>query len=38
MVGAHGGKVTVGEGLDGRGATLTLHLPLHAQPQAEGEV
>ena len=38
MVGAHGGKVTVGEGLDGRGATLTLHLPLHAQPQPEGEV
>jgi two-component system sensor histidine kinase KdpD len=37
MVGAHGGKVTVGEGLDGRGATLTLHLPLHAQPQLEEE-
>jgi two-component system sensor histidine kinase KdpD len=37
MVGAHGGKVTVGEGLDGRGATLTLHLPLHAQPPLEEE-
>ncbi|MNP55658.1 Sensor protein KdpD [compost metagenome] len=37
MVGAHGGRVTVGEGLDGRGATLTLHLPLHPQPQLEEE-
>lgn len=35
MVGAHGGRVTVGEGLDGRGASLTLHLPLTTQPQAE---
>ncbi|WP_271411889.1 sensor histidine kinase [Pseudomonas sp. Q1-7] len=37
MVGAHGGRVSVGEGLDGRGATLTLHLPLHPQPQLEEE-
>ncbi len=37
MVGAHGGRVTVGDGLDGRGATLTLHLPLHPQPQLEEE-
>lgn len=37
MVGAHGGRVTVGEGLDGRGACLTLHLPLHPQPQLEEE-
>lgn len=37
MVGAHGGRVTVGEGLDGRGATLTLHLPLHPQPQLEDD-
>jgi two-component system sensor histidine kinase KdpD len=37
MVGAHGGRVTVGEGLDGHGATLTLHLPLHPQPQLEEE-
>ncbi|SIQ46689.1 sensor histidine kinase KdpD [Aquipseudomonas alcaligenes] len=37
MVGAHGGRVTVGEGLDGRGATLTLHLPLHPQPLAGEE-
>lgn len=37
MVGAHGGRVTVGEGLDGRGACLTLQLPLHPQPQLEDE-
>ncbi len=37
MVGAHGGRVTVDEGLDGRGATLTLHLPLQEQPAAEEE-
>lgn len=37
MVGAHGGRVTVGEGLDGRGTTLTLHLPLHPQPRLEEE-
>ncbi|MDG9924156.1 MULTISPECIES: sensor histidine kinase KdpD [unclassified Pseudomonas] len=37
MLGAHGGRVTVGDGLDGLGATLTLHLPLHAQPQLEEE-
>ncbi|WP_263146752.1 sensor histidine kinase KdpD [Pseudomonas sp. RIT-PI-AD] len=35
MLGAHGGRVTVGEGLDGRGAALTLHLPLHPQPTDE---
>jgi two-component system sensor histidine kinase KdpD len=35
MLGAHGGRVTVGEGLDGRGASLTLHLPLHPQPPAD---
>ncbi|MBM7062165.1 sensor histidine kinase KdpD [Pseudomonas sp. UL073] len=37
MIGAHGGRVTVGEGLDGQGTTLTLHLPLHPQPQLEEE-
>ncbi|UUY07555.1 sensor histidine kinase KdpD [Pseudomonas sp. J452] len=37
MLGAHGGRVTVGEGLDGRGASLTLHLPLHPQPLLEEE-
>lgn len=35
MVGAHGGRVTVGEGLDGRGASLVLHLPLYPQPPLE---
>jgi len=33
MLGAHGGRVTVAEGLDGCGASLILHLPLHPQPQ-----
>jgi two-component system sensor histidine kinase KdpD len=37
MVGAHGGRVSVGEGLEGRGTTLTLHLPLHPQPVLEEE-
>lgn len=37
MLGAHGGRVTVGEGLDGLGASLTLHLPLHTQPSMEDE-
>lgn len=37
MVGAHGGRVTVDTGLDGRGATLTLHLPLHPQPLGDSE-
>ena len=37
MLGAHGGRVTVGDGLDGRGASLTLHLPLQTQPQLEEE-
>ncbi|HEX5844180.1 MAG TPA: sensor histidine kinase KdpD [Pseudomonas sp.] len=38
MLGAHGGRVSVGEGLDGQGASLTLHLPLHPQPQMEEEL
>lgn len=33
ILGAHGGAVTVADGLDGRGATLCLHLPLQVQPQ-----
>ncbi|MBT8765262.1 sensor histidine kinase [Metapseudomonas boanensis] len=37
MVGAHGGRVSVGDGIDGQGTTLTLHLPLHPQPQLEEE-
>ncbi|KRV68102.1 sensor histidine kinase [Pseudomonas citronellolis] len=35
MVGAHGGRISVGDGLDGRGTTLTLHLPLQRQPDLE---
>jgi two-component system sensor histidine kinase KdpD len=37
MLGAHGGRVTVGEGLDGHGACLTLHLPLHPQPTGDAD-
>ena len=37
MIGAHGGRVTVDDGLDGLGATLCLHLPLHPQPQQQKE-
>ena len=37
MVGAHGGRISVGEGIDGRGTCITLHLPLPEQPQPEGE-
>ncbi|MCM2318114.1 MAG: sensor histidine kinase KdpD [Pseudomonas sp.] len=35
ILGAHGGSVSVGDGLEGRGTTLTLRLPLLAQPQAD---
>jgi len=37
MLGAHGGRVTVSEGLDGQGTTLVLHLPLTAQPPLANE-
>lgn len=37
MVGAHGGRIGVGDGLDGRGTCITLYLPLQAQPAAEVE-
>jgi len=32
MVGAHGGRVSVDDGLDGRGTTLRMHLPLPTPP------
>ncbi|KTT41089.1 hypothetical protein RSA46_24070 [Pseudomonas oryzihabitans] len=32
MVGAHGGRVSVDDGLDGRGTTMRMHLPLPAPP------
>jgi two-component system sensor histidine kinase KdpD len=37
MVGAHGGRISVGDGIDGQGTCITLHLPLQAQPEAEME-
>jgi two-component system sensor histidine kinase KdpD len=37
MVGAHGGRITVGDGIDGRGTCISLHLPLQAQPDADIE-
>ncbi|MHC8298814.1 DUF4118 domain-containing protein [Pseudomonas sp. ZS1P83] len=35
MVGAHGGRISVADGIDGRGTCITLHLPLQAQPAFE---
>ena len=35
MVGAHGGRISVDDGIDGRGTCISLHLPLQAQPHAE---
>jgi two-component system sensor histidine kinase KdpD len=37
MVGAHGGHISVADGIDGRGTCITLHLPLQAQPGYESE-
>lgn len=37
MIGAHGGQVLVGEGIDGRGTCITLCLPLPTQPEAENQ-
>lgn len=34
MVGAHGGRVSAEDGLDGRGTTMRMHLPLPAPPAA----
>jgi len=35
MVGAHGGRISVEDGIEGRGTCITLHLPLQAQPAFE---
>ncbi|WP_413043597.1 DUF4118 domain-containing protein [Pseudomonas sp. YJ42] len=35
MIGAHGGRVSVGDGLDGHGASVVLELPLQPQPEFE---
>jgi two-component system sensor histidine kinase KdpD len=37
MVGAHGGRISVTDGIDGRGTCITLHLPLQAQPGMDNE-
>ncbi|MFJ2282450.1 DUF4118 domain-containing protein [Pseudomonas sp. NPDC087803] len=37
MVGAHGGRISVAEGIDGRGTCITLHLPLQTQPGMDNE-
>lgn len=38
MIGAHGGRVFVGDGLGGRGASVTLELPLQPQPEMEKDL
>ena len=37
MVGAHGGRISVADGIDGRGTCITIHLPLPEQPGLESE-
>ncbi|RMP75903.1 Sensor protein KdpD [Pseudomonas syringae pv. actinidiae] len=37
MIGAHGGRLSVEEGIDGQGTRITLFLPLQAQPDVEME-
>ncbi|MDF0733216.1 sensor histidine kinase KdpD [Pseudomonas entomophila] len=37
MIGAHGGRILVSEGLDGQGTCITLCLPLPEQPDSESE-
>jgi two-component system sensor histidine kinase KdpD len=37
MVGAHGGRISVADGIDGRGTGITLHLPLQTQPGMDDE-
>jgi len=37
MVGAHGGRISVADGIDGCGTCITLHLPLQTQPGMDGE-
>jgi len=37
MVGAHGGRISVGQGIDGHGTCITLYLPLQTQPQGESD-
>ncbi len=37
MVGAHGGRISVADGIQARGTCITLHLPLQEQPGFERE-
>ncbi|MCL9801495.1 sensor histidine kinase KdpD [Pseudomonas sp. AKS31] len=37
MIGAHGGRISVADGIDGRGTCITLHLPLQTQPGLDHE-
>jgi two-component system sensor histidine kinase KdpD len=37
MVGAHGGRISVADGIEGRGTCITLHLPLQTQPGMDSE-
>ncbi|CAI8967492.1 two-component system, OmpR family, sensor histidine kinase KdpD [Pseudomonas sp. IT-93MI4] len=37
MVGAHGGRISVADGIDGHGTSITLHLPLQTQPGMDNE-
>ncbi|HEK1769062.1 TPA: sensor histidine kinase KdpD [Pseudomonas putida] len=37
MIGAHGGSILVGEGIDGQGTCITLCLPLPLQPDCDSE-
>ncbi|WP_223519140.1 sensor histidine kinase [Pseudomonas sp. GL-B-19] len=37
MVGAHGGRISVADGIEGHGTCITLHLPLQEQPVFESE-
>ena len=37
MVGAHGGRITVGDGIGGQGTCITLYLPVSVQPGLENE-
>ncbi len=38
MIGAHGGRVFVADGLGGRGASVALELPLQPQPEMERDL
>ncbi|MBF0642436.1 sensor histidine kinase, partial [Pseudomonas protegens] len=38
MVGAHGGHISVAEGIGGKGTCITLHLPLQTQPELESDL